>query len=244
MASSAHVLGELPALLDRFRVYAVDVLGQSPLSADVRVPVKGDAHGRWLRDVLDALGLQRTRLVGVSWGGFVSLRLAALAPERLERLALLVPAGLVNGPAWPGLSKVAWPMLRYRLRPSEAHLRALVEHLLTTKGDDWTPYLGDAMRAFRLQLQVPPLARKGELDRLTAPVLVVAADRDLSFPGAQLLARAREVLPSLADTELLNGCYHSPPTTDAFRAWLGARLTRFLEGAPAPAAGGAPPAGG
>ncbi|MDQ3262295.1 MAG: hypothetical protein M3Y59_01345 [Myxococcota bacterium] len=41
LASSAHLLVELGPLLARFRVYAVDIVGQSVMSADARIPVAG-----------------------------------------------------------------------------------------------------------------------------------------------------------------------------------------------------------
>ena len=42
LASSAHLLGELGPLLTRYRVHAVDVLGQSVKSADARLPIEDD----------------------------------------------------------------------------------------------------------------------------------------------------------------------------------------------------------
>lgn len=228
LASSAHALVELAPLLARFRVHAVDIVGQSVNSADARPSVSNADYGHWLVDVLDGLGLARAHVVGVSWGGFVALRLAALAPARIERLVLLVPAGVVSGPVWAGLIRIAWPMLRYRLAPSPRRLAGFVRHLLTTPDDDWASYLGDAVRSFRMDMRVPALARPEELAGLTAPTLVLGADRDLSFPGAALIARARVLLPSLVDAELLADCRHCPPTTEAFRAWLGARITAFL----------------
>jgi len=57
--------------LSTYRVHAVDVIGQSPMSADVRLPVDDDSYGRWLPAVVDGLGLDKAHLVGVSWGGFV-----------------------------------------------------------------------------------------------------------------------------------------------------------------------------
>jgi 2-hydroxy-6-oxonona-2,4-dienedioate hydrolase len=228
LASSAHVLVELAALLERFRVYAVDIVGQSVKSAEAQPSVSNNEYGAWLVDVLDRLALPRTHVVGVSWGGFVAIRLAALAPERIDRLALLVPAGMVKGSAWAGLTKLMIPMMLYRMFPSERRLHAFVSHLLTTLGDDWTPYLRDAFRAYNLRMSVPALARAEELAGLRAPTLVIAAGRDLSFPGEQVLARAAELFPALAGTELLADAQHSPPTTDAFRRWLGARISGFL----------------
>jgi len=81
MASSAHLLVELAALLETHRVYAVDVIGQSPKTPHARPSVKNNDYGIWLAEVLDGLGLQRVPLVALSWGGFVAVRLAAHAPS-------------------------------------------------------------------------------------------------------------------------------------------------------------------
>ena len=228
MATSAHALVELAPLLTHFRVYAVDVLGQSVMSADARPSVSNDEYGRWMVEVLDGLSLPQTHVVGISWGGFVAIRLAALVPARINRLVLLVPAGVVNGKAWEGFTRMGLPLALYLMAPSERRLRNFTQHLLTTHDDDWMEYLGDAFRSFNLNMKVPALAKPEELKAMTAPTLVMAADQDLSFPGEKLLARAAELFPSLADTELLKGCNHCPPTTDAFRQWLSARITGFL----------------
>lgn len=228
LASSAHVLRELAPLLGHFRVYAVDVVGQSVKSADARPSVTNNEYGEWLADVLDALSLPRALIVGVSWGGFVAIRLAAHAPERIGKLVLLVPAGVVSGPAWAGFAKMGLPLLVYRLFPSERARDRLLRHLMTSTDDDWATYLGDAFRAYSLDIRVPALARPEELARLTAPTMVVAADQDLSFPGKALLARARTLFPSLVEEELLADCRHCPPTNDAFRAWLSGRVADFL----------------
>lgn len=231
MASSAHALAELEGLLHHFRVYAVDVVGQSVKSADQRPPVKDDSYGRWLLEVMDGLGLPKAHVVGVSWGGFVSLRLAALAPERIDRFALLVPAGLVTGPAMAGFLKLGLPMTKYLLAPNEARLEKFVAALLTTKDDDWKRFLGDSFLSYDVAgMKVPALAKAGEFAKLTAPTLVIGADNDLSFPGEALIARAKTLFPNVVDTELLKDCNHCPPTTPEFRAWLSARIVTFLNG--------------
>lgn len=228
LASSAHLLGELEPLATRFRVHAVDVVGQSVKSADAQPSVKNDDYGHWLGDVLDGLSLPRAHLLGVSWGGFVSLRFAAVAPERIEKLVLLVPAGLVNGPLWAGFTKVAWPIMRYRSKPSPERLRAAMGHMLTTLDDDWLPYLGEALLAFTPNMSIPKLAKPEELQRLKAPVLVVGGDGDVSFPGAKVAARAKQVFGGQVDVEVIPNCRHSPPTTPEFRGWMSKRVSDFL----------------
>jgi 2-hydroxy-6-oxonona-2,4-dienedioate hydrolase len=228
MASSAHMLVELQPLLDRYRVYAVDVLGQSPNTPHPRPPVKTNAYGEWLADVLDGLGLATASLVAVSWGGFAAIRLAAHAPDRIDKLALLVPAGVVNGRAWQGITKMMIPLALYRMSRSEARWQAFARNLLTTHDDDWMPYLRDAFDSFHMDMRVPRLATVDELAGLRAPVFIVAGDQDISFPGAKLVDRARQLFPTLAGHELVEDCRHCPPTTDAFRKWLADTLDGFL----------------
>lgn len=228
MASSAHALVELGPLMQTFRVYAVDVMGQSVKSADRRPSVLNDEYGQWMVEVLDGLQLAKVHLIGISWGGFVSIRFAAVAPSRIERLVLLVPAGLVSGSAWAGFKRMGLPMAMYLLSPTPARLKKFMENLLTTLDDDWAPYLGDAFLSYNMNMTVPKLAKPDELKSLTAPTLVIAADDDVSFPGERVLTRAAELFPKLAGTELIKGCKHSPPTTDEFRGWLTGRIAQFL----------------
>jgi pimeloyl-ACP methyl ester carboxylesterase len=145
----------------------------------------------------------------------------------VRRLALLLPAGVVNGSAWAGLTRVFLPLARYRLRPTDRNRRRLYDGLFTHWDDVWGPWLGDAMRDFALDLRIPPLATPAELSRYTGPALVFGADEDVSFPGAKLVARAKVLLPQ-AESELLVGCKHGPPTTPEFRQKLAARLAGFF----------------
>ncbi len=227
LASSAHLLLELKHLLQRFRVYAVDVIGQSVKSADVRLRVDNNDYGLWVAEVLDGLKLPRVRLIGVSWGGFVAQRFAAVAPERVEKLALLVPAGMVSGSAWDGFWKMGWPMTRYLMSPNPERLKKLGQSLLTTLDDEWLPYIGDSFLSYRLDMKVPALSKPSDFEELTAPVLVIAAEYDVSFPGQSVLDRAKQLFKN-PETELLKGSQHSPPTTPEFRTWMGQRLTAFF----------------
>ncbi len=230
LASSAHLLPELAPLLATRRIIALDVVGQSVMSEDRRVSLDGDDYGLWVAEATAGLGLERFDLLGVSWGGFVATRAATTLGERLGHLVLVVPAGFVAGSAWTGFREVGWPMLTYQLFPSEERLLRVVRGLFSTLDPEWTAYFGEALRAYRFDMRIPPLAKPADLAGVTCPVLVFGAEHDVSFPGEALLARAKELLPQ-AETELLEGSKHSPPFTDAFRERLCARIERFLRGA-------------
>lgn len=225
LASSAHVMAEVKPLLRRFRVYAPDVVGHSPMSADARLPL--DGYGSWASDVLDGLGLATTALCGVSYGGFVAIRTLVAVPDRITRVSLVVPGGLVSGSAWVGITKLAIPMALYRWFPSEARLVRFLGPQLTTMDDDWVHWLGDAIRGFTLDFRAPPLATVDELRAYRGPVQVFGASDDVHFPGPALLLRAREVFANVVDSELLADCKHTPPLDDRFREWLCSRVAAF-----------------
>jgi 2-hydroxy-6-oxonona-2,4-dienedioate hydrolase len=225
---SAFLVPELDPLLERFRVVAPDLPGQSVRGLQVKLPLGDDSHARWLGDVLDGLGLGAVNLFGVSWGGFVARQAASVAQERVRRLALLVPAGIANGSHWKGLTKMALPMIRYRVWRSERNLRRLLDPLFTTWDPDWAGFTGAAIRDMPFDFRIPPLATDDELRRLTMPVLVLGAAEDISFPGEAVVRRVRAIVPH-AEGEVIAGCKHCPPTTPEFRGWLAAKLAAFFE---------------
>lgn len=92
-------------LAERHTVFALDPPGQG--LTEVLDPDFGndaDAIARSIAVFLDAVGLERTAIVGHSWGGGFALRFAQLYPERVTRLALLGPAGLDVKDVWSACS--------------------------------------------------------------------------------------------------------------------------------------------
>lgn len=228
LASSAHIMVELGPLLTKYRVYAVDVIGQSAKSANVRLSVSNNDYGNWLTQVMDGLSLPAANVLGVSWGGFVAIRLAAVALERVESLSLIVPAGLVKTPMKNNF-KVGLPMTLFLMSPNPTNKQRFLATQLTTLDDeDWTEYLATAFHAYKMNMKIPPLVRPQEMANLKAPVFIAGADRDLSFPGDKLLAQAAQVFPNLTQAELILDSSHCPPTTDEFRQWLGGKLSHFI----------------
>ncbi|MEV6611940.1 alpha/beta hydrolase [Kutzneria sp. NPDC051319] len=100
-----------------FRVLAPDLRGHG--DSTQLPPWTLEQHAADVVEVLDALGLDRVPLVGQSFGGAVALHIAASAPERISRIALLDPgtglspercaegaAGELNRPTWPDIDTV------------------------------------------------------------------------------------------------------------------------------------------
>ena len=94
IASSSETWAKMiPRLIGQRTVIAPDLLGHG---ASAKPP--GDyslgAYANLLRDLLEAIGLERCTLVGHSLGGGVALQFSYQFPERVERLVLVSSGGL------------------------------------------------------------------------------------------------------------------------------------------------------
>jgi pimeloyl-ACP methyl ester carboxylesterase len=70
-----------------FSVLAVDLPGHGRSEGP---PLKTiEAMAAWMRDLLDANGVQRTSVIGHSMGSLIGLEFSGLSPQRLDRLVLV-----------------------------------------------------------------------------------------------------------------------------------------------------------
>ena len=100
----------IPALQDRYRCVAIDLLGfgnsDKPADADYSI----EAQGRRVLQVADALGLERFALIGHSMGGQIALCIASmLAPGRVTKLVNV--AGVVTGRLTPRVERVVYTQI-------------------------------------------------------------------------------------------------------------------------------------
>ena len=121
-----------------------------------------DAHGAWLRDLIDALDLGDVIFVGQDWGGPIGLRAFA---DRRERLAGLVILNTVVGPPRPGFRPTAFHRFARAPVASDLAFRVLgfPQIALWAAQGDRSSIGGEIAKAYRYPLRhlrdrVAPLA--------------------------------------------------------------------------------------
>jgi pimeloyl-ACP methyl ester carboxylesterase len=226
-----------PTVARSFRTLAVDLSGFGWTER----PRRREAYSRegqvaLLRGVLDALGIDRAHFVGHSYGGALSLWLAAEHPERVRSLVLVDSAA----PTYPddrrspaaAFRPLATAVARLRLR--EANVRRALE---ASVHDDSlvTPELVAAYaervrvegvgRAFWALTAPAPRAPEFDWGRIRVPVLAIWGEHDTLVTAAD----GRSVVERLPRGEfvLLPGVGHMPPEEDP-KAVVAA-LVPFLE---------------
>lgn len=223
-------------LAETWRIHAPDTVGHPGKSAETRPDPGGDDYGLWAVDVLEGLGLGRVPMVGPSYGAGIVLRTAAVEPERVERAALVVPAGVVSLRRVAVLARVALPALAWRLHSSRGRLEAVERALFTEPPTGlWRETLEATLEHVEVERRMPKAATREDLAGYAGPTLVIGASDDPLFPGAALAARAPAAIPGRVDVVVLDGERHVP--SPGALGKVAARVAAFLaEGE----AGGAP----
>jgi 2-hydroxy-6-oxonona-2,4-dienedioate hydrolase len=231
-----HALGEsalnwrwvLPALARTHRVYAVDLPGFG-FSAKPSAEYTPAFFARFIGAYLDALGLERTGLVGSSLGGLVALRLALSEPARVSSLVLVASAGLGRAvtyalrlPTLPGYGEaaVAWgrtPLgaaqrawLRVPLlfaRPERVPAEWITEQIRIAQLPDFMEAVEAALRA-QVDLGGQREVLVDQLPDLEMPTLVIWGKRDRVFPYSQAQTAVSYLRQGFL--ELIPDCGHLP----------------------------------
>ncbi|WP_372663298.1 alpha/beta fold hydrolase [Amycolatopsis kentuckyensis] len=202
-SNAAEWVPRIPALTERFRVYAVDVIGEPGLSAETRPPLDSDRYARWLDAVLDHFGVSRAAFLTSSFGGWLALDYATRRPERVAALALRCPIGL--GPMKKGfvVKAVLLSLLGAKGRRKsmastigEPETSPIVEHQLLVAAH------------YRYRTGPFPVFGDAALGRLTMPVYAVVGADD-AMVGSATTARRLEAAGAVVD--LVPGTGHYIP---------------------------------
>jgi pimeloyl-ACP methyl ester carboxylesterase len=95
----------IPGLAEDFHVYAPDMVGFGYSDRPAGVSYSLDTWANQTIGLMDALGIEKTHLVGNSFGGAIALRIASLQPDRVDKLVLMGSMG-VSFPITEGLDRV------------------------------------------------------------------------------------------------------------------------------------------
>jgi pimeloyl-ACP methyl ester carboxylesterase len=216
-------------LLSKYRIYAPDTIGHPGKSAPVRLSPRDNSYGEWVADTLDGLGLPQAAFMAGSYGAGILLRAAVYAPERISKAILMIPSGLVSIPLDTMLFGLITPLVLYQLAPSRERLIRILRPMFVDEPISET-VLETTKAVFKhvnIEPEMPRNVTRAELARFTAPVLVLAAEKDRLFPAPKVVARAKQVFQNLVAAEILPGSPHFIPER-LFPA-LNERIDRFLQ---------------
>ncbi len=186
-------IGDVVEYSQRFRTYAVDLPGEPGKSAENRPAWNGPGFAEWLEDVLDGLKIQKTALLGLSQGGWTALRLATTQPERVTKLVLLAPSGIM--PTRPSfiLKAVILSMLG---RWGAERINRIVFGKQSIHPEA-VKFMNAIMTHFKARIDKEYLFSDDELKRLNMPILLVGGTEDAIIPMESVVLRMQKIVPQL-----------------------------------------------
>jgi 2-hydroxy-6-oxonona-2,4-dienedioate hydrolase len=181
----------LGRLSEHFHCLAIDMIGNGFTDKpdyDYEIPVYV-AH---VLGVMDHFGISHASFIGMSLGAWVSARIAVDHPERMDRLVLLSPAGLVATAS--NMARIRAERTKAVDDPSWESIKAVFDHLIADEHNRIPDVIALRQAIYRLPetrstidhlliLQEPDardrnLIAEREWATIAAPTLIVASGKD------------------------------------------------------------------
>jgi pimeloyl-ACP methyl ester carboxylesterase len=226
-ASSTMWFPNVADLSSRFRVLALDTIGEPGKSIPSQCNATRQDCAAWLEGVIAELGISRTHVVGLSRGGWLALNLAVYTPRCLERIALLSPAAsfislnmffravvasVMRLRARPVLktSLYSWVTPGFKINPiyTEQFILGLLHWNWKMNSMGYSGVMPSAFSTEELgKVQIPVLMLIGDHDRLNRPKVIEQAKGMIPQIEAEIIPNAGHMLsmeqPELVDERIL-----------------------------------------
>lgn len=200
-SNSAFWFPEIMALSNNYKVYAIDIIGEAGNSEEYRPDLNSYDFAFWMKDVIDALGIEKTVLVGNSLGGWMALKFATAYPDRISNLILIASAGLAEiRPQFilnveqtqhkDGTAPVTTSIIGEQNIPKE------VLDFMNLIVENYNP------------IQELPIYSDEQIRQLNMPILFIDGENDVIIDAQESAHRLSRLIPS-AEIHLLPNCGHA-----------------------------------
>ncbi len=198
-----------PNLSSKYQVFAVDVLAQPNKSDENRLSMSDDSYGIWMNEVIDQLKIDNVILTGFSFGGLIILKTLAYNADKIKEVFLASPAYIVNGNPLKALFQIFIPMKLFIRTNKPKYVEKFLYALFTERDPFAIQFISKALKYFIMDYTPVPIMSEDEATQINTPITLIAAAKDILFPGVKMIARAQKLFPnSIKYTLLLEQSKH------------------------------------
>jgi pimeloyl-ACP methyl ester carboxylesterase len=209
-----QILESFSNLSSTYFVYTIDVLAQPNKSAENRLDMKSLDYGEWFTDVIISLGLKDVTLVGFSFGGFIALKTLEFNERLIKQVFLIAPVYIINGNPLVGLFKMFMPLKKFIKTGNDKYLKKVMNALFSEADDFAMQFMGTTFQNCNMDFSPLPIISKQSAKHITTPLTIMAAEKDIMFPGRKMIKRAKQIFSSLEDVVLIEDAKHVPNSKD------------------------------
>ena len=199
----------LPILTANHSVTMIDAIDEAGRSIATQPPTNSAELVAWLDETVRAIGIERSAIVAASRGAWMAAHYAIAFPERVERLALVCPVGIVRGLS---LSFLVRGLITMGVRPTEQRVWSFLDTMVmptnrrSLRQEPWLPILQQMVSGtigFKAAMSRPlmkpwpirPDCDPRPLAAARIPVLAIMGRNDSCHNGPKSATRFRQQLP-------------------------------------------------
>ncbi|WP_286736284.1 MULTISPECIES: alpha/beta fold hydrolase [Sphingobacterium] len=183
-------LSDIAEYSKQYKVIAIDIIGEAGKSAETRPSYETKDFAEWLKEIFDSLNINKANIVGLSQGGWLSLRFATSYPELVDRLILLTPAGIV-----PTKTTFIIKAILYSLLGTTGRIKINRLVLGSQRVDNKIISFMDLIQTnFYARIEKEYIFSDDELSRLTMPVLFIGGEQDVIRSTQKIARRLQNIV--------------------------------------------------
>ncbi|OLS40884.1 alpha/beta fold hydrolase [Bacillus sp. MRMR6] len=192
-------------LLKEYRVYAPDTIGHPGFSDENRISAKDASFAQWISELMAHFQIPRSAFLGPSYGGGITLRLAAHMPEKIACAILVCPAGIQLGSKWEMIKKILVPLMLYKITDKKSHMNKIADIMSERSMKELDKeVISHIFKHVKLEQDMPKLTTKEELIHYSSPTMVITGRNDVFFPAEKVSLKAKEIIPNLKKIETID----------------------------------------
>ena len=210
---------------EKYRIYAVDLIGESSKSILLKKMKNPKDNALWLNETLDGLNLGKVYICGLSIGGWNAANYAGFYPKRVEKLILLSPVQTFAKMHMSYFFKI----MKMGFHPT----RENVENYIGWGSEKEGALPGSIIEQFTLSVMnmnsnasFPRWLSKKHLQNITMPVLVMFGENEFAFSVKKAMKRANQIIEKL-DMEMIKEASHLLPVSKP--DYVNEKVKDFLE---------------
>jgi pimeloyl-ACP methyl ester carboxylesterase len=201
-------------LSQHFRTFAVDVIGEVNKSITSRKLNKCQQFVDWLVELFDGLHIDRSNLVGNSFGGMLAFLAALNIPERVNKVVLISPASTF-APIWAWVFHVAYPYkIGYLLKSRPVILSGFTWLWRNYPRDTIYQRYSELSKTsgFPSNQLMPPVFSDDEMRKIRTPMLLLIGDHEVIYKPERVIRRATQLVAGLK-AEIIPNANHNAQVT-------------------------------
>jgi len=195
--SSTAWFANIAELSQMYRVYAVDVIGDAGKSVAERLMEKRIDYAEWLRDVFDGLKIEKGYLLGHSYGGWLTMNMALVYPERLKAIVLLAPAASIYPMTF--LTKLGLHLSAFKfLRLSARSMFKMIASKGVVFEETFINFMETVTTSCVSAIMFPTVFTDEELKQIELPTLLLIGDEERIYNPKKAVKRAQRLMLKLS----------------------------------------------